>query len=69
VTEIARSGGGIRTRWDNKVKRLVKKALLYLFITYNVTIFKVHPLYLHTPFPEVLPLFVAFLERILWDVS
>jgi hypothetical protein len=30
--------------------------------------FKVHPLCLHTPFPAMLSLAVAFLERILWDV-
>jgi hypothetical protein len=40
-----------------------KKVLLYLFINYNVVTFKVHPLCLHTPFPMVLPLFVAFLEQ------
>jgi len=49
--------------------RLVpKKVLFYLFINYNVFTFKVHPLCLHTPFPAVLPFFVAFLERILWDI-
>jgi hypothetical protein len=49
--------------------RLVqKKVLFYLFINCNLAIFKVHPLCLHTPFPAVLPLFVVFLERILWDV-
>jgi hypothetical protein len=45
-----------------------KKVLFHLFINYNVFTFKAHPLCLPTPFPEVLPLFVAFLERILWDV-
>ena len=45
-----------------------KKVLFYLFINYNVATFKEHPLCLHTPFPAMLPLFVAFLERILWDV-
>jgi len=56
-------------RSDNKVMRLVpKKVLFYLFINYNVVTFKVHPLCLHTPFPVVLPLFVAFLEHSLWDV-
>jgi len=30
--------------------------------------YKLHPLCLHTPFPAVLPLFVAFLEHILWEV-
>jgi len=45
-----------------------KKVLFYLFIKYSLVAFKVHPLCLHTHFPAVLPLFVAFLERILWDV-
>jgi len=59
----------MHTRFDNKVMRLVpKKVLPYLFINYNVVTFKVHPLYLHTPFPVVLPLFAAFLECSLWDV-
>ena len=49
--------------------RLVpKNVLLYLFINYNVFTFKEHPLCMHTPFPESLPMFVAFLERSLWDV-
>jgi len=39
-----------------------KKVLFYLFINYNVVTFKVHPLCMHTPFPAVLQLFVAFLE-------
>jgi hypothetical protein len=57
------------TKSDNKVTRLVpKKVLFYGFINYNVVTFKVHPLCLHTPFLVVLPLFVAFLEHILWDV-
>jgi len=58
------------TRSD-KVMRLItkkKKVLFYLFINYNVVTFKVHPLCLHTPFQLVLPLFVVFLECILWDV-
>jgi hypothetical protein len=33
-----------------------------------VVTFKEHPFCLHTPFPVVLPLFVAFLEHSLWDV-
>jgi hypothetical protein len=41
---------------------------LCLHTTFNVVTFKAHPLCLHTPFPPVLHLFVAFLERILWDV-
>jgi hypothetical protein len=45
-----------------------KKVLFYLFINYNVVTFKVHPMCLHTPYPAVLPLFAAFLERGLWDV-
>jgi len=49
--------------------RLVpKKVLFYLFLDYNVVTFKVLPLCLHTTLPAVLPLFVAFLERILWRV-
>ena len=57
------------TRSDNKVMELVpKKVLFYLFINYNVVTFEVHPLYLHTTFPVVLKLFVAFLECILWYV-
>jgi len=52
---------------DNKVMRLVPKKRA-LFINYNVVTFKVHPLCLHTPFPAVLPLFVSFVERSLWDV-
>jgi len=49
--------------------RLVpQKVLFYLFINYSVVTFKVHPLYLHTPFPAVLPLFVAVLEHSMWDV-
>jgi len=44
------------------------KVLLYLFINYNTIIFKERPLCLHTPFPAVLSLFVAFLEHSLWDV-
>ena len=48
--------------------RLVpKNVLFYLFINYNVVTFKVHPLCLHTSFPVVLPLFVAFLEHSMWD--
>jgi len=47
--------------------RLVPKKII-LFINYNVITFKAHPLYLHTPFPAVLPLFVAFMERSWWDV-
>jgi hypothetical protein len=47
--------------------RLVPKKRA-LFINYNVVTFKVHPLCLHTPFPAVLPLFVAFTEHKLWDV-
>ena len=47
--------------------RLVPKKNI-LFISYNVITFKVYPLYLHTTFPAVLPLFVAFMERTLWDV-
>jgi hypothetical protein len=44
------------TRLDNKAITLVaKKVLFYLFIKYNVVTFKVHPLWLHKPFPEVLP--------------
>ena len=43
--------------------RLVpKRVLFHLFISYNVVTFKVHPLCLHTPFPAVLPFFVAFLD-------
>jgi hypothetical protein len=45
-----------------------KKIVFYLFINYNVVTFKVHPFCLHTPFPAVLPLFVALLECSLWDV-
>ena len=57
------------TRSDNKVMRLVpKKVLFYLFINYNMVTFKVHPLCLHTSIPAVLPSFVPFLERSLWDV-
>lgn len=56
-------------RLENKVIRLVpKKYIFYLFINYNVAPFKVRPPCLHTPSPAVLPLFVAFLERVLWDV-
>jgi hypothetical protein len=44
------------------------KVLFYLFIKYNVVTFKVYPLCLHTPFPAVLPLCIAFLEHSLWDV-
>jgi len=56
-------------RSDNKVMRLVPtKVLFYLFINYNMVTFKVQPLCMHTPFPAVLPLFVAFLEHSLWDV-
>jgi len=46
--------------------RLVPKKVL--FIDYIVVTFKVHPLCLYTPFPAVLLLFVAFLERSLWEV-
>jgi len=54
---------------DKEVMRLVPtKVLFYLFINYNVVIFKEHPLCLHTSFPAVLPLCVAFLEHSLWDV-
>jgi hypothetical protein len=54
---------------DNKVMRLVaKKVLFCLFINYTVVVFKVNPLCLHTPFPELLPLFVAFLECMLCDI-
>jgi len=49
--------------------RLVPKIiLLHLFINCNVVTFKVYPLCLHTTFPAVLPLFVAFMERRLWYV-
>jgi hypothetical protein len=50
------------------MRLVANKVLFYLFINNNVVTFKVHPLCLHTPFPAVLPLFVAFLELILWDV-
>jgi uncharacterized membrane protein YobD (UPF0266 family) len=40
-----------------------QKKLFYSFITY-----KALPFCLHTPFPTILPLFVAILEHILWDV-
>jgi hypothetical protein len=56
-------------RFDNKVMRLVKRNdLFYSFLNYNVVSLKVHPLCLHTTFPMVLLLFVAFLEHILWYV-
>jgi len=42
--------------------------LFYLFLNYNMVNFKVHPLCLHTTFPAMLPLFVALLERSLWNV-
>ena len=50
------------------MKLVPTKALVYFFINYNVFTFKVHPLSLHTHFPAVLSLFVAFLEHSLWDV-
>jgi hypothetical protein len=55
---------------DSKVMKLVQKNIyiFYLFTNYNAVTFKVHPLCLHTPFPVVLPLFLAFLVSILWDV-
>ena len=60
---------GHNTSSDNKVMRLVPKIVsFYLFTNYNVVTFKVLPLCLHTTFPTVLPLFIAFLERHLWDV-
>jgi hypothetical protein len=49
------------------MRMVPKKVLFHLFINYNAVTFKVHPLCLHTPFSAVLPLFVAFLESILWD--
>ena len=66
-TERGETMRPVSTRYDNKVMGLVKKKI-YLFINYNVVTFTVHPLYLHTPFPAVLPLFVAFTEHKLWDV-
>jgi hypothetical protein len=39
---------------------VVPKKLFYFFINYSVVTFRVHPLCLHTPFPVVLPLFLAF---------
>jgi hypothetical protein len=48
--------------------RLIPKNIFYLFINYNLFTFNVHSLCLHKPFTAVLPLFVLFLERILWDV-
>jgi len=47
---------------------VTKNVLFYLFINYNMFTFKKHPLCLHTTFPKLLPMFVAFLERSLWDV-
>jgi len=45
--------------------RLVSKnVLFYLFINYNLFAFKEHPLCLHTTFPELLPMFVAFLNAV-----
>jgi hypothetical protein len=51
------------------MKLVPNKVLFYFVINYNVVAFKVHPLCLHTPFPTVLPLFVAFLDRILCGVE
>ena len=66
---VCTRGMHVCKRSDDKVMRLVpKKVLFYLFIKYSLVTFKVHPLRLHTSFPVVLPLFVAFLERILSDV-
>jgi hypothetical protein len=56
------AGGSIR---HLAIKLIV---LFYLFIKYNVVTFNVHPLCLHTPSPAVLPVFVAFLERSLWNI-
>jgi len=52
---------------DSKLMRLVPKKSFILFI-HQLKCGHLHPLCLHTPFPAVLPFFVAFLESILWDV-